>query len=92
MTPPGHSTFPFDGSVPQIPLLTGGGSPCQGSFFVADTECSDSVGVSGRRASLIEVSASAVPLPGALPLFGSSVIALAGLAAWRSKKVSHITR
>jgi len=34
------------------------------------------------------VSLSPVPLPPALPLFGSAVLALAGLATWKRGKVS----
>jgi hypothetical protein len=73
----------FDGSVPTLPLVAG-------SFLLAQ-DCSggqctnrDFLPLAG---SLTATDISAVPLPAALPLFGSGVMMLAGFAARRGGKV-----
>jgi hypothetical protein len=75
--------LPFDGSVSTIPLIGSDGT-CDTSYFV-EGACATGLGLSG---SLVEASVSAAPLPAALPLFGSGVIALAGFAWQRRGKVS----
>jgi hypothetical protein len=69
---------PLDGSVTQVPLGSGSslsGGPAE--FYVPI--------LSG--AYLVDAEeVSAVPLPPALPMFGSAVIALAGFAAIRSRR------
>jgi hypothetical protein len=83
--------IPFDGSVSTLTLEAL--FPEGGSAFYGGPGC-DTGGVAcftvGLQGSLTTAEVSPVPLPDALPLFGSGVIALAGMA-WRSRgKVSSI--
>ena len=74
---------PLDGSVSTIPLLSGFGGLAL-SYFEASSLSPES-GDLTLSGSLTDVSA--VPLPAALPLFGSAVLALGAFACWRRRKV-----
>ena len=80
------ANFPnaFDGSVSTIALEGAFGDGCNGSFFYAGGACS--FGTVGLQGSLTTADVSAVPLPAALPLFGSAVLGLAGFGARKSRR------
>jgi len=66
---------PLDGSVPALSIISG-----ESYFYTAPGVW---VPLEG---SIQEASVSATPLPPALPLFGSALLALAGFAAYRSRR------
>jgi hypothetical protein len=80
-----HGTPPYafgDGSFSPLTLQNNtGGCLAHGSCFYEGPAGQFAVGLQG---SLTTAEVSPVPLPAALPLFSSGVIALAGLA-WRSR-------
>jgi spore coat protein U-like protein len=58
-----------------------------GNFFVGDILCGAAQTQCGGLTGPVDVSPSAVPLPGALPLFATGLAGL-GLLGWRRKKAA----